>query len=216
MILADIAQRAASERLEVLGGFHPTPEDGLPTRIKTLVLLGPAEPGFWPHVLAAPEFQDKAPDPLDRWSRRTIGTLACDLGAKAYFPFGGPPYRPFIAWAQRSGQAWSSEVGLLVHATQGLLVSYRGALGLSEQLDLPSPATRPCDTCTLKPCTTACPVDALSPAGYDIPACETYLSSNRGQSCMKQGCNVRLSCPVSKTYARAPEQSAYHMKVFLG
>jgi hypothetical protein len=49
----------------------------------------------------ATEFRDGRPDPIDRWSRRVIGHMACDLGAKALFPFGGPPWHPFIAWAKR-------------------------------------------------------------------------------------------------------------------
>jgi epoxyqueuosine reductase len=53
--------------------------------------------------------------------------MACDLGAKALFPFGGPPWHPFIAWAKRSGRAWESPVGFLVHDQAGLMVSYRAA-----------------------------------------------------------------------------------------
>lgn len=215
MTLDEIARAANGEHLEVLGAFYPSPEDGLPDHVQTLVLLGPSEPGFWGHVQEAPEFRDGAPDPLDRWSERIITGLARDLGAEAYFPFGGPPFRPFIAWAHRSGRAWASEVGILVHETQGLMVSYRGALGLSERLTLSPAAARPCDTCVGKPCRTACPVGALTNSGYDSPACKAYLSGPEGTECMAQGCAVRLSCPVSQTYARLPEQSAFHMRNFL-
>lgn len=216
MTLEDIAQAASGARLEVLGGFHPDPADHLPPDIGTLLLLGPAEPGFWPHVQAEPEFADPAPDPLDRWSRRVIGQIARDLDATPYFPFGGPPFQPFIAWAQRSGRAWASEVGILVHDTQGLMVSYRGALGFRDRLDLAPTGPRPCDTCADKPCLTACPVKALTQIGYDIPACKTYLSGKDGSDCMSQGCSVRRSCPVGKGYGRLPEQSAFHMRNFLG
>jgi hypothetical protein len=64
--------------------------------------------------------------------------MACDLGAKALFPFTGPPWHPFIAWARRSGRAWESPVGFLVHDRAGLMVSYRGALALSHRIDLPA------------------------------------------------------------------------------
>ena len=79
----------------------------------------------------------RRPDPVDRWSRRVIGRLACDLGAKALFPFGGPPYHPFYQWALRTGRAWESPVRLLVHDTQGLMVSFRGALALREAMAVP-------------------------------------------------------------------------------
>ena len=138
--LPALTARLAAERLEILGGFCvASDETGLPAGTRTLLLIGTAEPGFWPHLTAQPEWDD-APDPVDRWSRRVIGRLACDLGAKALFPFGGPPYHPFYAWALRSGQVWDSPVRLLVHARQGLMVSFRGALALKETVALPAPA----------------------------------------------------------------------------
>lgn len=189
-------------------------EPGLPPGTRSLLLLGPAEPGYWPHVKAQPEWQDGAPDPVDRWSRRVIGRLACDLRAKAIFPFGGPPYHPFYQWALRTGRSWDSPVRLLVHPGQGLMFSCRGALALKQVVDLP-PAAKPCDACP-QPCLTACPVGALTGAGYDLPACHAFLDTPAGQGCMTQGCAVRRACPVSQTYARLPEHSAYHMAVFQG
>ena len=141
--LADIAARAAPQALEVFGAFHPGPDDGTPPRCGTVILLSPREPGFWPHVLAQPEFHDTRPDPLDRWSARVIGTLADELGAHALFPFDGPPWPPFFGWALRTGQAWRSPVGLLVHHGAGLWASIRGALVLTQALDLPPPVPCP-------------------------------------------------------------------------
>lgn len=197
----------------MLGGFAVAEgEAGFPAGTRTLLLLGPDEPGFWPHLQAQPEW-DGAPDPVDRWSRRVIGGLACDLGAKALFPFGGPPYHPFYQWALRSGRCWDSPVRLLVHATQGLLVSFRGALALPHALDMPPAAARPCDGCDAKPCRAACPAGALGAAGYDVPACHAWLDT-AGGACLAAGCLVRRACPVSQGYARMPEQSAYHMRQF--
>lgn len=110
-------------------------EEGFPAGTRTLLLLGPAEPGFWAHLQAQPEWG--GPDPVDRWSRRVIGRIACDLGAKALFPFGGPPYHPFYRWALRTGRVWDSPVRLLVHSGQGLMVSFRGALALKEAVPVP-------------------------------------------------------------------------------
>jgi epoxyqueuosine reductase len=211
--LAEVAARLAPHRLAIFGGFHPLPEDGLPPDIATVLMLGPEEPGYWAHLTAQPEWQDDTPDPVDRWSRRVIGHIACDLGGKAYFPFGGPPYHPFYRWSLRTGRAWDSPVRLLVHETAGLLVSYRGALALRDRLDLPPPAPRPCDACT-KPCLVACPAGALTGKGYDVPACHSWLDSAEGAPCLSQGCAVRLSCPLSQTYGRLAEQSAYHMRQF--
>ena len=214
MSLGGVQSAVDANHLDIFGAFHPARDDGLPDGIRTLVLLGPREPGFWQHVTQKPEFNDGAPDALDRWSRRVIGMAACALGGKAYFPFGGPPWRPFIAWARRSGRAWESEVGLLVHDTAGLMVSYRGAIGLRERLELPEAGSRPCDSCDGKPCLAACPTFALTSQGYDIPACKAYLGTENGGDCLAGGCQVRRACPLSETYGRLPEQSAYHMSHF--
>ncbi len=208
-----IAAAAGAERLAVFGAFHPGPDD-MADGAGTIVLLGPDEPGFWTHVTAAPEFAGAAPHPLDRWSVRVIGTLAGRFGARAVFPFAGSPPAPFIRWAVASGRAWVAPVGLLVHDVAGLLVSYRGALALPDRLDLPPvPDAPPCAGCAA-PCLTACPVGALGPQGYDLPACHAFLDTAPGADCMDRGCAVRRACPVSASYARAPAQSAHHMRSF--
>jgi hypothetical protein len=212
--LADIAAAARAEGLTVLGAFHPVPADGAPAGCGTLALLAPDEPGFWTVFQAAPEFGDGRPDPLNRWSERVIGGLAERLGAAALYPFGGPPWPPFTAWARRTGEAWDSPVGLLVHARLGLFVSYRGALALPQRLDLPAPGRRPCDGCA-RPCLGACPAGALGGAGYDLAACHRYLDTDPGRDCMGRGCAVRRACPVGR--GQRPEaQSAFHMAAFHG
>lgn len=209
--LSEIGRRLAEHHLEVLGGFLATEEDQLPAGTRTLLLIGPGGAGYWPHVQAQAEW-DGAPDPVDRWSRRVIGRIACDLGAKALFPFGGPPYHPFYRWALRTGRVWDSPVRLLVHEDQGLMVSFRGALALREVVEVPA-GVRPCEGCAA-PCLTACPAGALTGAGYDVPACHSFLDQAVGAACMNLGCAVRRACPVSQTYARMAEQSAYHMRQF--
>ena len=212
MSLSDIAARLAAHRLAVFGGFHPGPGDGAPRGTQTLLLIGPDEPGFWAHFTEQPEWRDGRPDPMDRWSRRVIGRIACDLRAKAVFPFGRPPFAPFYAWALASGRAWPSPVQLLVHDRAGLMVSYRGALALRHRLVLPPPGPNPCTGCA-RPCLTACPVGALTPAAYDVPACQSHLATP-GNDCLAAGCRARRACPQSKSYGRVAEQSAYHMSMF--
>lgn len=210
-LLAALTRAAAAQRLCVTGIAPVLPADGLPPRIRAVVLLSPDEPGFWPHVTASPEFRDARPQPLDRWSRRVIGRIACDAGAKAWFPFGGPLWRPFTTWALRSGQAFTAPVGLAVHAARGLLVSWRGAIGVTEAL-VPTPALRPCDTCAA-PCRGACPVSAFAGGSYDVAACYAYLNTPPGAACLSGGCQVRRACPLGQN-RRLPDQSAFHMKAF--
>ena len=213
----DTLQAQAQRRhLTILGGFHPSEDDQAPKGCKTLLLLGPDDPGFWPEFKTSTEWQDGAADPMDRWSTRVIGAWATDIGATALYPFGGAPFLPFFTWAKRTGRVHASPIMLLVHDTAGLMVSFRGALALTQHIDLQTPPANPCDTCDAKPCRTACPVGALDGTGYDVPLCKSYLASDDGDSCMTAGCISRRACPVSQAYPRDAEQSAYHMKKFKG
>lgn len=204
-LLADISRAAAADRLIVSGVVHHGAR-------QSIVLLSPDEPAFRPHFTTDLEWTDGAPDPMDRWSLRVITALADRFDAEAVFPFGGPPYQPFIGWAQTSGQAWPSPVSLLVHAEAGLFISYRGAL-IVDAIITPSTPPNPCQTCTTRPCQTACPVGALTTKGYDIPRCHAYLDTHEGAECLEMGCAVRRACPVGAS-RRNPEQSAYHMRKF--
>lgn len=208
----DQIQNAAHGRhLCIRGGLYP---DDLPG-ITTLILLGPDEPAFWPAFTQSAEYQDGQPDPMDRWSTRVITDLAADLGAQPLFPFDGPPWHPFIQWAKDSGRACASPINLLVHDQAGLFASYRGALGFAQRIKLPPPPQQPpCAQCAA-PCLSTCPVGALTPQGYDVPACKDYLRTDAGLDCMQNGCAARRGCPVSRSYGRLPEQSAFHMRAFL-
>ncbi len=212
--LSQITKAARKQSLDVFGVLAANSADPVPVGTKTIVLLGPNEPGFWPHFTAEPEYNDQMPDPIDRWSSRVISQLAADMGGAAIFPFGGPPYAPFIDWALRCGRVWSSPVSLLVHDTAGLLVSFRGAIALPCALTLAEAAPSPCDTCSDQPCLSVCPVGALSVAGYDLMSCHDYLDTTPGRDCMDAACMVRCACPVSQAYGRLAVQSAHHMKAF--
>lgn len=208
-----IDETAARHGLGIVGAFHPGLEDNAPGGTGTLVLLAPRAPDFWNFFQTQPEATDGKPDPLDRWSTRTVSAIARVLGATALFPFGGPPWHPFISWAKHSGSIHASPVSLLVHNDQGLMVSFRGALALKETISLTPPRLTPCLMCAA-PCESACPVNALSEDGYDTAACHAFLDTAAGADCMENGCKVRRACPVSESFGREPAQSAYHMAQF--
>ncbi len=213
----DIDNSANGDQLQIYGGFHANAEDNVPPGTRTLILLGPREPGFWDHVTKQPEFQDGLQHPLDRWSERAIGKLARSFGCEAAFPFGGPPYNPFIDWALRSGRCWESPVRFLVHDVAGLFVSFRGALTFDFLLEFPdTPKQSPCQTCRARPCISACPVDAIWDGRYDAQACKDHVGSKAGENCLTRGCAVRRICPVSMKYGRREAQSRFHQLAFLG
>ena len=185
--------------------------------VRTIVLAGMAGRDGWSAFAASPEAGDGLGDPLDRWSRRVIGSIARELGASAFFPFGGPPWLPFQQWARRAEPVHASPIGILIHPRYGLWHAYRGALGFSAALAVPAlkPVPSPCDSCSGRWCLKACPVGAFSGSGYDVAACVAHVKSPAGADCMGLGCRARRACPVGAEHAYEPEQANFHMRAFL-
>ncbi|MCA0872946.1 ferredoxin [Seohaeicola saemankumensis] len=204
---AAVEAAAAAAGLIVMGGFHPQTGG-------TLILLGTG-PAFWAAFRASAEATDGAPHPVDRWSKRVIGSIAAACAATCSFPSDGPPYAPFIAWAMATGRFAQSPVGMMVHDRVGMMISLRGALHFTQHLALPARARfDPCTGCPA-PCASACPVGALSAAApYDVPACHDFLDGDGAKSCMVGGCLARRACPLSRGAGRRSEQSALHMRSF--
>lgn len=204
--------------LESLGltilGTRSTETADLHETQETLYLVGPEEPRFWSVFTASPEYTDRKPDPLDRWSRRVLTDIAERHHGEALFPFGGPPFEPFQTWAMQTGRFWPSPIGFLVHDTAGLFASFRGAILLTGAAQPTRQSAKPCDTCIDQPCTAACPVNAFADGGYDVAACKAHVRSAAGQDCLERGCRARDACPVGQGN-RLPAQAAFHMKAFL-
>jgi hypothetical protein len=185
--------------------------------VRTIVLAGMVGREGWSAFAASPEASDGLDHPLDRWSRRLTEALSRELGGKALFPFGGPPFLPFQRWAQRAEPVHSSPIGLLIHPRYGLWHAYRGALGFPEGLAISEPAAvpSPCESCSGRWCLKSCPVGAFSSAGYDVAACAGHLRSAAGGDCMDFGCQARRACPVGADHAYGPEQASFLMRAFL-
>lgn len=221
MTYDDIADAIRATGLTPRGGFHPDAGDAVPdvapgVPCATLVLVGNAGPAMWRHFRASPEFHLPV-DPLNAFSRRVVGDLAERFSARALFPFTGPPFLPFLRWAQKAEPAWPSPIGALIHAQYGLWHAYRGALALPGRIMLaPKPeAKRPCDTCTNRPCLNTCPVEAFTERGYDVPCCVAHVDSQAGTDCLTGGCLARRACPVGREFTYAPEQAEFHTRAFL-
>ncbi len=222
---AAVTASVAAVGLTVRGGFHPTPEDRVPegedgAPCRTLVLAGNVGPAMWTAFdrarQAEPDLRNAAA-PLERWARGVIGELAARLGARPLYPFGGPPYQPFQRWAQRAEAVFLSPIGILIHPDYGLWHAYRGALAFAEPIELPLPDGRPspCESCADKPCLSTCPVAALTPGQYDVPACLAHITAEPGAECRTGSCLARRACPIGRDYTYAPDQAAFHMAAFI-
>jgi hypothetical protein len=200
-----------------LGWFAPTPADDVPDikpgePAKFVMLLGNAGPDMFRRFA-----RERDPDrqSLDDWTRHTLEPVAENLGARALFPFGGPPWLPILSWARRGGAGHVSPLGLNIHPSFGLWHAYRAAFLFPVAFDLPPPKSiSPCDTCQTKPCLTACPVGAFSGEAYDRHACASHLRAAEGAPCYTGGCLARHACPVGQGFAYAPAQAHFHMRAF--
>ena len=212
-ILDQIAASLVSLGMIVRGGFRPATEDGAPAGTRALVLVGNAGNTLWrafaPHA-------GEAPHPLDRWTREVIEPLATTVGARALYPFGGPPVWPFQRWARRAEPVHPSPLGLLIHPDFGLWHAYRAALAFDHEIPLPARDDRPspCESCEARPCLTACPVGAFGEDGLDVTSCRAHLTSSAGERCFDAGCLARAACPVGRTYAYRPPLARFHLAAF--
>lgn len=200
------------------GWFAPTAADGVPEAFpgqpaRFVVLLGNAG-----HDMFRRFRIERDPDrqSMDDWTRHTLEPLAEDLGARALFPFGPPPYWPILTWARRAGAGHVSPLGLNIHPTFGLWHAFRAAFVFPVEFDIPLPKSQhPCESCETRPCLTACPVGAFSGDAYDVQACVAHLKTNAGEACRSTGCLARHACPVGQGFAYSPLQAQFHMCAFI-
>ena len=195
------------------------------------LMIGNAGPAMWLVFSQSPEFADRAPDPLDRWTRRVVDAIAAEAEPEAAtcYPFGSQLW-PFQRWARRATGISGSPLGLLIHPRYGLWLGLRAAIvfpGRKLTLGPVEKPIHPCDKCAARPCLSACPVNALSGSGYDVRACREWLhmppdegtaagGDSSAAPCMDNGCAARIACPVGREFAHGPEQARFHMRAFRG
>lgn len=192
-------------------GEGPELEDGDAAR--SVVLLGNVGGSIWPAFSRWRE-NYAGPDPLDTWSKAMIGPLARKLSATAYFP-SDLPYQPFQGWALQAEDLKPSPLGILLHPRYGLWHGYRGALGFSFAIDCPPAKIEALDELGSweEACVTACPVAAVTSAGFDVARCQAHLQSEAGQAtCMVSGCASRNACPIGAEFRYPPDQLRFHMR----
>jgi len=217
-----LCRRAAEVGLAVRGAFHPQAGEFdrsfSPAPVGTFVLLGFTGSLQWEHFARAAEARDGLPYPLDRWSRRVIGSLAREFDAVDVYPSGAPAAPlPFQRLALRCEPVHASPIGLLVHARWGLWHAYRGALALPLAMELPPrlPSVPPCASCAAKPCLASCPVHAFRPGAFDLDACVDHVLSDAGRQCRERGCLARRACPVGTEFRYGDDQAQFHMQAFV-
>ncbi len=207
--------------LYIKGAFAPTSEDALPTLThqseeRSLVLVGNLGSSLWPMFSISPEYLDRKPNPLDRWSKRIAGKISTFFMGLAFYPFEGPPYHPFVSWAKRSTDTYTSPLGLGIHKDAGLWHAYRFALLLPFKVETHTNGTHHhCNNCRYKPCLSTCPVSAFTGVEYKSNDCINYLKSTPKAKCNETGCLARHACPIGKEYTYTATHAQFHMRAFI-
>ncbi len=222
--LDDIHRLAQQHGLVVRGGFVVDESDQVPCideRIAavTLVLFGNVGSSLWTCFSNSKEYADRLPDPLNRWSERIGEQIASRLSGRALFPFGGPPYQPFIEWAKKSESLRHSKIGMLIHSQYGLWHAYRFAVALPELivgLKTTQAVDDICQRCVEQPCLSTCPVGAFSTSGYDVAVCYDFLKdakqeSGRQSGACREGCQARQACPQGHQFRYQTQHERFHM-----
>ena len=215
--LSDLILRLEGNGLTLLGSFSlgegekPLPDRAL--QPKRIAIIGNIGSMVWPVFekarLELPSLT------LDQWTEDVIGRIAKDVGLEAVYPFKGPPYHPFIRWANRTGVLFSSPIGLTIHPTYGLWLAFRAAFLIDHDLDLPETAAEhPCESCRDRPCLSSCPVSAFTEEGYQFDACLQHVASP-DNVCRSGGCLARVACPVGQDYRYRQPHAAFHMQQLL-
>ena len=212
----ELLQSLNAHGLQILGSLAAT--EDLQTQFpwaKSLLLVGQGGQGYWPVFSHSPEYLDGEANPIDRWSQRIGDQLAVEYQGQALYPFTGPPYWPFLSWANAANSTAPSRLGMHLHRDYGLWHSYRFALVLPTDIDQKQASTyeAPCPSCK-QMCVSSCPVGAFNKQGtYDVVTCRAYVRDNPNSHCFTNGCQARLACPEGQG-SHELAQHQYHMQVF--
>jgi epoxyqueuosine reductase QueG len=185
---------------------------------QSAIVIGNGGAALWTafreHCRRHPEWQGH-PDPLDRYTQATIERVALPLlrGAenRVVYPFRFPEDPvAFVHLAECAGLGRRSLLGVLVHPVYGPWIALRAAVLTPERLWAPRPADGfdPCPTCTERACIAACPVGAVSDAGWDVPRCTGHRLGPE-ERCAPR-CHARYDCVIGREHRYPPDALAYH------
>jgi hypothetical protein len=160
---------------------------------------------------------ERSPDPLDGFTRRVVEEAATPLleaePARFLYPFrfATEPVA-FLHLAASAGLGTPSLVGVLVHPRFGPWMALRAAILVTRPLEASRPADGfdPCPTCRERTCIAACRVDAVTPAGWDVPRCAAYRLAP-DDACAPR-CHARYECVLGREHRYPVEAMAHHQR----
>jgi len=205
--LADLPEQIRCDLAEQIENFSD---------YRQLLLIGHGGRRMWQAVQAS-QFRD-ANDPIDSFSVDRLKSWFADNYPSCDYEMIYPDRQrvvPLQALGELAGWHHSSPFRIGINQLWGSWFAYRLAVLSDSNFEVSEKMkfSPPCDTCSEKPCLTACPADALQCSDYSLKRCINYrLSSGRlesDSSCHDQ-CLARLSCPVALEHRYTMAQINYH------
>lgn len=181
-------------------------------RFRQLILIGHLGRDFW---AALQRRGLHGSHPVDQFvTERVAAWMAQALPDQAWQQvFPGPAPVGLQRLGALAGWHQASPFWVGVDAEWGSWFAYRAVLLADTELPV-TPRRElgsPCDSCTDKPCISACPAGALASeqtGPWRLQACLDHRKQS-GSSCLDR-CLARNACPVGERYRYADQQIAYH------
>jgi hypothetical protein len=193
-----------------LGRLHPW--------ARGAIVIGNGGGDFWKafrdFCALRPEHEAEA-EPLDAFTQAVVEAAVrpflAGVETRVLYPFRFPDDPvSFIHLAACAGLGRRSLVGVLVHPVFGPWIALRAAVLVPFAVSAPRPADGfdPCPGCVERACIPACPVGAVTAAGWDVPRCVGHRLSP-DDACGSR-CHARFDCVVGREHRYPPDALAYH------
>jgi hypothetical protein len=146
---------------------------------------------------------------LDVFVARAVEAATRDVD-RAWCVYPSDSRIDFRALGELAGLGRPSLLGLLVHPVYGPWMALRAAVLVPHDVTAPRPADGfdPCPTCVERPCVAACPVGAIGPGGWDVPACSAHRLADEAHCA--SGCTARIACVYGRAHVHPPDALAFH------
>jgi len=183
----------ASLPADLVAPLAPAPHE------RQLILFGHAGRRLWECLQAQePSTGHRSEHPIDEHSVRTVQTWLAQALPQAKARWVYPGDLPIGLQRLGTLAGWHHPTPFMVgiDPVWGSWFAYRAAVLTDTHLP-PTPPTRtnhPCDTCTDKPCITACAAGALAGGQLSLPACQAGRLADHSPCAL--GCTARNACPV--------------------
>jgi len=172
---------------------------------RSVVLIGNGGRRLWERL---PKPVDEHQHPFDRFAVERVKSF--DPGAEIIYP-SSQVVAPLQQLARALNISRPSKLGLDIHPVYGPWFAFRAAFLTDAEIPevIHQPFASPCESCSAKPCISACPVEAVSDGKFHLSTCADHRLAE-GSPCLER-CFSRQACPVGSAHRYSDEQQRYHM-----